>query len=343
MKAIALLSTFVLLLINSPSFSQDQDASSSDNVRIFNSDIRDFDGIEISSDFRAFVNFSDSEESVRLEVDERIADRVVVEKVGSTLVIRLAEKVSFFNSYINGRIKMDAYITTNNLEAIRGKGDAEIMLEDQLNHPNVRVKLTGDSKLFGSIQTDRLNLELMGDSKMELKNELKAQTVDFRIGGDAKFQGHVESENFNANLSGDSKTYLKGGTKNAIIEAIGDSDIEGYEFEANQLDLLLKSDGEIHMTVAERLRADLSGDTKAYFKGSAKYAKIDAIGDSRIEGYDFKVDELDISLRSDSKAQLTVNKSIKLAASGDGRLKYRGNAVISSQQLSGDAKIVKLN
>lgn len=245
------------------------------------SEITGFDALEVANDFKVFVSFSETEESIRLEVDGNVANRVNVQKIGSTLSIKLDNNVN-----LRGDIVLEAYITTSFLNSIRGKADATIVLENELNHPEVFVKLSGDSKLSGNIQTKELDVELSGDSKMDLFNVLEAQLVDLRLMSDSEFRGGFNSE---------------------------------------------------------RLDAELSGDSKMMVNGSSISAGIEARGDSEFEDYGFVVNKLNITLRSDSKAQLTVNEAINVVASGDSRLRYQGDAVIESQELSGDSKVVKIN
>lgn len=244
-------------------------------------DITDFDGLVVSHDFKVYVTFSETEESVRLEVDGNVANRVVVEKEGSSLIVRLDNNVN-----LRGNVKLEAYITTSFLQYIRGKSDSQIVLENELNHPSVRVKLSEDSKFSGSILTDQLSVELSSDAEMDILNTVEAKTVDLELRSDSELRA-------------------------------------GF--------------------VTERLDAELSGDSKIKITGSAQTAGIEARGDSEIQDFGFTVDKLIIELRSDSEAQLTVNESINIKASGDSKFEYRGNAVIESEELTGDSKIVKVN
>ena len=318
-------------------------SQSSRDVSIIDSDIRGFDAIEVSSDFKAFIRFSDSQEEVRVEVDDRLADQVVIEKEGSTLIIKLADRPRNWIGGLNGNIKMDAFITTKYLKSIRGRSDAEITLENQLNHPRVSVDLSGDSKLFGKIQAENFRVRLASDSRMELKNELQAKEVELNLGGDSKFFGSLNAENLTIDLRSDSKAYIKGSSTFTTITSTGDSKVDGAEFLAGYLDISLKSDSDLQMQVGKKLKAYLTGDSDARLKGKAVTAKIEASDDSKVQGYELEVGQLDIYLRSDAQAYLTVTESIEIEASGDAKLKYQGPAVIKSQVLRSDSKVVKMD
>lgn len=254
----------------------------SGSVSTLNRDISGFNAIDVSSDFDVYVTFAEGEETVRLEVDESLADRVIVEKSGTELVIKVENGIS-----IRGDVVLEAYITVPYLNSIRGRGDAAIVLENELIHPDVSVRLSGDSKLTGAIQADLFDARLSGDSKFFLTAEMVAQQVALDMNSDSEIEGGFVANRFDADLSGDSKLSI------------------------------------------------ISGQTDLAF--------IEVTGDSFVEGFALQVEKLEITLKSNSKAQLTVNETIDMVASGDSQLEYQGDAIIQSQSLSGDSRVIKVN
>ncbi len=241
--------------------------------------VGNFDELSVSDDFKVYITFGNTEE-VRLEVDANIEDRVVITNSGNTLSIEIEGNVS-----LRGDLKLEAYISTEFLSKIRGRGDAEIYLENEWNQEDIEVDLSSDSRLSGPIQANRLTVDLSSDAEMELTDLLIAESVSLDLSSDSEFLAAIESD---------------------------------------------------------RLFADLSGDSKLSLRGSSVTADIKAQGDSRIDDLDFAIQKLDIELKGDSEARLTVHESIDVRASGDSVLRFKGDAVIISQDLSGDSKVIRL-
>lgn len=91
------------------------------------------------------------------------------------------------------------------------------------------------------------------------------------------------------------------------------------------------------------ITADLSGASALQIQGSTVDFRIDASGASFMEGFDFVVSRLDANLDGASQASLTVEDEIKINASGSSLLRYKGDAVITHQDLSGSSSVVKMD
>ncbi|NJB69791.1 hypothetical protein GGR42_000253 [Saonia flava] len=125
---------------------------------------------------------------------------------------------------------------------------------------------------------------------------------------------------------GDSRIVLENllDAQSAKIELSGDSYFTGELF-LNDLKLVAKGDS----------KADVYGDVGLLY--------VELTGDSTLKDYDLEVDDLLMDLRGDSDAYLTVKNTIDIDARGDSVLRYKGNAVITHVNLSGDSKIIDKN
>ncbi len=126
------------------------------------------------------------------------------------------------------------------------------------------------------------------------------------------------------------------------VELSGDSEMRLQNvLNAKTVSLDLSSDSKFEGNFnTERLDAELSGDSEVFLSGSAISAGIEARGDSEIGDFSFSIQNLNITLKSDSEAKFTVTETIDIKASGDSKLEYTGSAIINSQDLSGDAEVV---
>lgn len=90
------------------------------------------------------------------------------------------------------------------------------------------------------------------------------------------------------------------------------------------------------------LYADLSGASVMSVTGFAENSDVDASGASLIKDYGFETDHFKAELSGASSASLTINDEIDIEASGASILKYKGNAVITNQDLSGASSVKKM-
>ncbi len=62
-----------------------------------------------------------------------------------------------------------------------------------------------------------------------------------------------------------------------------------------------------------------------------------------MKNYNFVTHDLEIDLKGDSEARLTVNGIIDLDASGDSSLYYKGRGKIEQQQVTGDSVVKRMD
>ncbi len=111
---------------------------------------------------------------------------------------------------------------------------------------------------------------------------------------------------------------------------------------ANKLTIDLEEDSTLDGSiVAKNLIVLLDEDSVVNINGSAESLSVDANEDCAIKGYDFIVNQLDIRLKEDCEAELTVNGKIDLRAKEDSYLYYKGEAQFIRKQLTGDSEVKK--
>lgn len=200
-------------------------------------DFSKFTSLDVANDFKVYVNFSDEAEKVSVEVNENLMEHVVVGMNNGILEIRLKNNVN-----INGKETLNAYVSAAMINDFQASGDVEIFLQDKLATKNVSIKLSGDSKFDGVLETTSLNANLKGDSYLTLVGS--ADSLDI-------------------NLSGDSK-------------------IERYDFTVKNLKIDLKGDSEGYLSVTESIDIKARGDSNLYYKGDATIINEDLSGDSKL-------------------------------------------------------------
>lgn len=200
-------------------------------------DFSDFKNLDIANDFKAYVTFSDTEESISVEVNENLLEHVIVEVNEETLEVRLKNNIN-----IRGNETLHVYISTAVIKDFEASGDAEIYLT----------------------------------------NELATETVSIKLSGDSKFDGPLETTSLSAELKGDSYLTLTGSTDYLDINLSGDSEIERYGFIVKDLKIDLQGDSKGYLTVSESIDVKARGDSYLYYKGDAEIINEDLSGDSRL-------------------------------------------------------------
>lgn len=93
----------------------------------------------------------------------------------------------------------------------------------------------------------------------------------------------------------------------------------------------------------QSLTANLYDASSLDLNGTTVNYKLNGSGSSKASDYTFGCDYLDATLSDASEARLFVHKEIEITGSGASTLYYEGEAVITSQSLSGASSVVKVD
>ena len=138
----------------------------------------DYSAIKISDAFNVYVTFSETEQSIVIEANENLHEKIKVRKEGNSLVIKLDARTS-----VRGNPTMNAYITTNNISDFVISGASKLNLENLWISENGNLKLTGASEVTGEVEVKNLTVTMGGASYADVYGEV---------------------DNLNANLTGSS-------------------------------------------------------------------------------------------------------------------------------------------
>jgi hypothetical protein len=147
------------------------------------------------------------------------------------------------------------------------------------------------------------------------------------IKGSATLQAYVKTKN----ISG----YVATGASRFIVEdEIFTEDVTVFLSGASQFM------GEIY---AENLYAEMSGASSMKISGESASTDVTASGASGIGDFEFSTEYLRVNFSGASIASLTVTDKMDVSASGASIIRYKGGAVINSQNLSGGSQIIEVN
>lgn len=178
--------------------------------------IPDYSTLKVSHAFNVYVTFSDTEESIRIDANENLHDKVIVKRDGNALVIKLKP---FTN--VKGNATLNAYITTKDIENFDLGGASRVSLENEWNVQKGTLKLSGASDFTGEVSIDRLNIKMTGASNMDLFGS--AINVDADLSGSSDMKDYdLGVQSLRIDLSGASEAFLSV-SESIDIEASGAS------------------------------------------------------------------------------------------------------------------------
>ena len=115
------------------------------------------------------------------------------------------------------------------------------------------------------------------------------------------------------------------------------------EINENEIDIYLSGASKFTGTISTNtLFADISGASNMSVSGLAGDFLLDASGASSVRDYDFAAQYLQADLSGASNVYITVDNEIVVEASGASNLNFKGNAVITRQNLSGASSVRRM-
>ena len=146
--------------------------------------IEDYNEINVSGAFEVFVTLSPGEESIEIEANENLHDKIKVYKKGNTLYIELENHLN-----ISGDETLRAYITTTSITDYSASGASTIEVLNEINVQDLKVNLTGACDFEADLNVESLDAVLTGASKLNVTG--MANTFK------GKFTGASDFNNFN--------------------------------------------------------------------------------------------------------------------------------------------------
>jgi len=93
----------------------------------------------------------------------------------------------------------------------------------------------------------------------------------------------------------------------------------------------------------ENLDADMSGASSMALEGESASFDVTASGASGVSDFEFSAEYLKVNFSGASNASLTVTEEMDVSASGASIVRYKGDAAINSQNLTGGSQIIDMN
>ncbi|TGV01534.1 head GIN domain-containing protein [Flavivirga rizhaonensis] len=208
-----------------------------DEVTYRNVYITDYSSIEIANGFTAYITFSDTEESIKIEANENLHDHIITSKRDDELIVRLRNNLN-----IRGRETLNVYITTKYINNFTATADSQIYLENTLIEDNAKIKITADSFFSGHVDANYLELKSTADSNVDLSGSVNI--LNAYLSADARLSGYdLEVEDLKIKMTADCNANLTV-NKTIDVEAVADCTLR-YKGNATIIHESLKADSRV--------------------------------------------------------------------------------------------------
>lgn len=199
----------------------------------------DYTQLEVSGDFKVNLNFSNTSESITVEANSNLMDKVKVSKDGNTLHLKLE---SIWN--IGGKMILNVNINSQRMiDHYQLSGDAVLTVNDPITANAVTLMLKGDSIMQAEVDAKSLKLMAKSDSIVKLSGTV--ENVDATLGSDSILKAeNLIIAHTNINLSSDSQATINATTTLSAV-ASGDS-ILRYKGNPDVKKSIMTGDSEIH-------------------------------------------------------------------------------------------------
>jgi len=199
-----------------------------------------------------------------------------------------------------------------------------------------KIDISEDFEVFIRFSNDEEKIEIKANENLHALIQVE------KIGTTLKIYTKSYSTSFNDRNSADEKLVAYITAKN-LNEIKGDEDVIiklEDKLNTDKLTIYLDEDSILkgHLDV-ETLKVNLDEDSLLDISGTANKMVIAANEDSMIKSFDFIVANLDIDLRGESEAKLTVNGDINLRASGESIFHYQGDGNFIRKRVRGESEV----
>jgi len=162
----------------------------------------DYNSIDVSHAFTAYITFSDDEESIEIEANDNLHQYIEVKKENNTLSIGFQNGIQ-----VTGSPTLKAHITTKHISNFYGSGASKFQLSDVVETENSNIYLSGASTFSGELNVANLYSDLSGASTAQLSGT--AEKLDTDLSGASSIRDYnFTAGTLRADLSGASSAFL---------------------------------------------------------------------------------------------------------------------------------------
>lgn len=236
---------------------------------------------ELEVDDAFDVTVSDAATAIVVTAGEKVMPKVIVEKVGSKLKIRLKPLASSYGSDMTVILPYNADLTSVDLS-----GASEFHSGYGLAGEKVEVDLSGASEFHCNLDADEIDIDLSGASVYY--GDIDADEIDMSLSGVSGFEGRVNATDLDLEVSGASTANMIGQVSMLKFDLSGGSIIKktitgtNYGFVCDQCEGFMSGASHAYIHCDGNIKVNLSGASDLHFTGDGNPADSSTSGGSNI-------------------------------------------------------------
>ena len=231
------------------------------NIVTEEKDFTGFTYVEVEGTFEVEITQSESF-SIIISADENFSDYVAVTKEGQTLRIYLNPRHTFTDFTLQART-MKATITMPALYGLHLSGASK-------------------GTITGFKSSRDFSVDVSGASSLDM-TDIEVDDAEFKISGASKVSGSISADDTEFEVSGASKIELKGSADDIMLNASGASQVNLADFPLNNAAVKLNGASEATVNVKGRLDATVNAASSLYFLGNPTMGNVSVTGASTIK------------------------------------------------------------
>jgi len=209
----------------------------SGNIITKNIEVSNFQNISLAGSGNIIIEQGE-DESLIIEAEDNIMDKILVEIKGNTLDIRYKRTFWIF-SWLKPTKDINYYIKLKDLSGIKISGSGTASAEN--------------------IKTENMDINISGSGKINLN--IETQTIKSIVSGSGDFNLSGQAINQEINISGSGKYFAQNlQTQNAIIKISGSGKIEVNA--QKKLDINISGSGSVYYLGNPKINQKISGSGK---------------------------------------------------------------------------------
>lgn len=198
---------------------------------------------------------------------------------------------SFTKIKISGPVKV--YLSQANEESLAVSASEEKYKESiksNVKDNELHIFISGGKDLWRNSKSLKVyvsfkelrNLEISGAAAVMSVDAIKANQLSVDISGACNLAANLEVQKLDFEISGASKALISGSVDELLLDCSGASDFSSFELMAKNSQIDVSGASDVALTVVDSIKANASGASRIYYKGSPEDKELKESGASKI-------------------------------------------------------------
>jgi hypothetical protein len=223
-----------------------------------------------------------SPQSVVLEGDKEILDKIETEVDGNRLTIGREDKWSWKDWGRRDDKRITVYVTMSNIEGISVSGSGDLVGSGKFSTGDLELKVSGSGSL--DIEADakgEVKADVSGSGDLSVKGS--CQSFDSGVSGSGKVNvaGTITGL-ADISVSGSGKVVATGTAQQIKATISGSGKVLAADLEVSKCEVRISGSGDVEINVKDALEANISGSGSVSYKGNPSQLNSHASGSGHV-------------------------------------------------------------